>query len=330
MPLEVTDLVKHFPIKSGIVVDREVARLRAVDGVSFTLNEGETLGLVGESGCGKSTLCRAILQLTEPTSGSVRFAGEELVGRSRRDLRPLRREMQMVFQDPFASLNPRKRVGQIIGDPLELHGLAKGAELKRQVRELLDRVGLQPEHYNRYPHEFSGGQRQRIGIARALALRPKLIVADEPVSALDVSVQAQIINLLEELQDEFGLSYLFVAHDLGVVRHVSDRVAVMYLGKIVEISDADALYKKPIHPYTNALLSAVPIPDPKLNAARERLVLQGDVPSPIDPPPGCSFHPRCPFATDVCKTDEPALLEHAEEHAAACHHPLNVGTRVPN
>ena len=328
--LEVTDLVKHFPIKSGIVVDREVARLRAVDGVSLTLNEGETLGLVGESGCGKSTLCRAILQLTEPTSGSVRFAGEELVGRSRRDLRPLRRQMQMIFQDPFASLNPRKRVGQIIGDPLELHGLAKGAELRRRVRELLDRVGLQPEHYNRYPHEFSGGQRQRIGIARALALQPKLIVADEPVSALDVSIQAQIINLLDELQDEFGLSYLFVAHDLGVVRHVSDRVAVMYLGKIVEISDADALYKKPIHPYTNALLSAVPIPDPKLNAARERLVLEGDVPSPIDPPPGCSFHPRCPFATDVCKTDEPALLEHAEEHAAACHHPLNVGTRVPN
>ena len=328
--LEVTDLVKHFPIKSGIVVDREVARLRAVDGVSLTLNEGETLGLVGESGCGKSTLCRAILQLTEPTSGSVRFAGEELVGRSRRDLRPLRRQMQMIFQDPFASLNPRKRVGQIIGDPLELHGLAKGAELRRRVRELLDRVGLQPEHYNRYPHEFSGGQRQRIGIARALALQPKLIVADEPVSALDVSIQAQIINLLDELQDEFGLSYLFVAHDLGVVRHVSDRVAVMYLGKIVEISDADALYMKPIHPYTNALLSAVPIPDPKLNAARERLVLEGDVPSPIDPPPGCSFHPRCPFATDVCKTDEPALLEHAEEHAAACHHPLNVGTRVPN
>ena len=322
--LEVTDLVKHFPIKSGIVVDREVARLRAVDGVSFTLNEGETLGLVGESGCGKSTLCRAILQLTEPTSGSVRFAGEELVGRSRRDLRPLRREMQMVFQDPFASLNPRKRVGQIIGDPLELHGLAKGAELKRQVRELLDRVGLQPEHYNRYPHEFSGGQRQRIGIARALALQPKLIVADEPVSALDVSVQAQIINLLDELQDEFGLSYLFVAHDLGVVRHVSDRVAVMYLGKIVENSGADALYKKPIHPYTNALLSAVPIPDPKRNAARQRLVLEGDVPSPIDPPPGCSFHTRCPYATDVCTTDEPALVEHAEEHAAACHHPLNV------
>jgi oligopeptide transport system ATP-binding protein len=322
--LEVTDLVKHFPIKSGVVFDREVARVRAVDGVSLTLNEGETLGLVGESGCGKSTLCRAILQLIEPTSGSVRFAGEELVGRSRRDLRPLRRQMQMIFQDPFASLNPRKRVGQIVGDPLELHGLAKGAELKRRVQELLDRVGLQAEHYNRYPHEFSGGQRQRIGIARALALQPRLIVADEPVSALDVSVQAQIINLLDELQDEFGLSYLFVAHDLGVVRHVSDRVAVMYLGKIVENSAADALYEKPIHPYSNALLSAVPIPDPIRNAARERLVLEGDVPSPIDPPPGCSFHTRCPWSTEVCTTDEPALLERDAGHVAACHHPRNV------
>jgi oligopeptide transport system ATP-binding protein len=327
--LEVTDLVKHFPIKSGIIVDREVARVRAVDGVSFTLHEGETLGLVGESGCGKSTLCRAILQLTKPTSGSVRFAGEELVGRSRRDLRPVRRQMQMIFQDPFASLNPRKRVGQIVGDPLELHGLARGAELKRQVQSLLDRVGLQAEHYNRYPHEFSGGQRQRIGIARALALRPKLIVADEPVSALDVSVQAQIINLLEEIQDEFGLSYLFVAHDLGVVRHVSDRVAVMYLGKIVENSAAEALYTRPIHPYSNALLSAVPIPDPKRNAARERVVLEGDVPSPIDPPPGCSFHTRCQWATDVCSADEPALLEYAPGHAAACHHPRNVDEATP-
>ena len=322
--LEVTDLVKHFPIKSGIVVDREVARVRAVDGVSLTLHEGETLGLVGESGCGKSTLCRAILQLTTPTSGSVRFAGQELVGRSRRDLRSMRRQMQMIFQDPFASLNPRKRVGQIVGDPLQLHGLARGAELKRRVQELLDRVGLQAEHYNRFPHEFSGGQRQRIGIARALALRPRLIVADEPVSALDVSVQAQIINLLEEVQDEFGLSYLFVAHDLGVVRHVSDRVAVMYLGKIVENSGADELYEKPIHPYSNALLSAVPIPDPKRNAARERLVLEGDVPSPIDPPPGCHFHTRCPWATDVCTTDEPALLDHESGHAAACHHPRNI------
>ena len=319
--LEVTDLVVHFPIKSGIIVDREVARVHAVDGVSFTLHEGETLGLVGESGCGKSTLCRAILQLVQPTSGSVRFDGQELVGRSRRDLRPLRREMQMIFQDPFASLNPRKRVGQIVGDPLELHGLASGAELKRRVQELLDRVGLQAEHYNRYPHEFSGGQRQRIGIARAPALQPKLIIADEPVSALDVSVQAQIINLLEDLQDEFGLSYLFVAHDLGVVRHVSDRVAVMYLGKIVENSDSDGLYDNPLHPYTNALLSAVPVPDPRKNIARERITLEGDVPSPIDPPPGCRFHTRCGSATDVCRTEEPALTAHNDGHAVACHHP---------
>ncbi len=319
--LEVTDLVVHFPIKSGILVDREVATVHAVDGVSLTLHEGETLGLVGESGCGKSTLCRAILQLVSPTSGSVRFAGDELVGRSRRDLRPLRREMQMIFQDPFASLNPRKRVGQIIGDPIELHGLARGAELKRRVLELLERVGLQAEHYNRFPHEFSGGQRQRIGIARALALQPKLIIADEPVSALDVSVQAQIINLLEELQDEFGLSYLFVAHDLGVVRHVSDRVAVMYLGKVVETSASDALYRSPLHPYTNALLSAVPIPDPRRNSERERITLEGDVPSPIDPPPGCRFHTRCASATDVCRTEEPALAELSAGHFAACHHP---------
>ena len=319
--LEVTDLVVHFPIKSGILVDREVATVHAVDGVSLTLHEGETLGLVGESGCGKSTLCRAILQLVSPTSGSVRFAGDELVGRSRRDLRPLRRELQMIFQDPFASLNPRKRVGQIIGDPIELHGLARGAELKRRVLELLERVGLQAEHYNRFPHEFSGGQRQRIGIARALALQPKLIIADEPVSALDVSVQAQIINLLEELQDEFGLSYLFVAHDLGVVRHVSDRVAVMYLGKVVETSASDALYRNPLHPYTNALLSAVPIPDPRRNSERERITLEGDVPSPIDPPPGCRFHTRCASATDVCRTEEPALAELSPGHFAACHHP---------
>lgn len=323
--LEITDLVKHFPIKSGMVVDREVARVRAVDGVSLTLNEGETLGLVGESGCGKSTLCRAVLQLTRPSSGSVKFLGTELVGKSRSQLRPLRREMQMIFQDPFASLNPRKRVGQIVGDPLELHGVASGAKLKTRVQDLLDRVGLSPEHYNRFPHEFSGGQRQRIGIARALALQPKLIVADEPVSALDVSVQAQIINLLEDLQDEFGLSYLFVAHDLGVVRHVSDNVAVMYLGKIVENSPTEDLYRRPIHPYTNALLSAVPIPDPKRNSARERLVLEGDVPSPIDPPPGCSFHTRCPWSTDVCAHDEPALVEHTSAHVAACHHPRNVG-----
>jgi oligopeptide transport system ATP-binding protein len=319
--LEVTDLVKHFPIKSGVFIDREVARVRAVDGVSFTLHEGETLGLVGESGCGKSTVCRAILQLVTPTSGSVRFAGQEMVGRSPRELRPLRREIQMIFQDPFASLNPRKRVGQIIGDPLELHGVARGAELKRRVQELLERVGLQAEHYNRYPHEFSGGQRQRIGIARAVGLRPKLIIADEPVSALDVSVQAQIINLLDELQREFSMAYLFVAHDLGVVRHVSDRVAVMYLGKIVEEADADSLYRQPRHPYTNALLSAVPIPDPRRNAARQRITLSGDVPSPIDPPSGCRFHTRCPRADDICRNTEPALLDTGSGHAVACHRP---------
>src|ERR1700710_1483803 len=273
--LEVTDLVKHFPIRSGGVIDREVARGRAVDGVSLTLHEGETLGLVGESGCGKSTLCRALLQLTTPTSGSVRFAGQELVGRSRRDLRAMRREMQMIFQDPFASLNPRKRVGQIVGDPLDLHGLARGPELKRRVQDLLDRVGLQAEHYNRYPHEFSGGQRQRIGIARALALRPKLIVADEPVSALDVSVQAQIINLLEDVQEELGLAYVFVAHDIGVVRHVSDRVAVMYLGKIVEQGPADQVCERPQDAYTKTLLAAVPIPDPREARARRQTVGSG-------------------------------------------------------
>lgn len=322
--LEVTDLVKHFPVKSGVVIDREVARVRAVDGVSLHLDEGETLGLVGESGCGKSTLCRVILQLLTPTSGSVRFAGEELVGKSARQLRPVRRHIQMIFQDPYASLNPRKRVGQIVGDPMELHGLATGGDVKRRVQELLDRVGLRPEHYNRYPHEFSGGQRQRIGIARALALQPRLIIADEPVSALDVSVQAQIVNLLKDLQDEFRLSYLFVAHDLGVVRHVSDRVAVMYLGKIVETATADGLYRAPVHPYSTALLSAVPIPDPRRNAARERIVLEGDVPSPSDPPPGCHFHTRCPYATAECRVDEPALVDHRPAHLAACHHPRNV------
>lgn len=322
--LEVTDLVKHFPIKAGAFIEREVARVRAVDGVSLTLHEGETLGLVGESGCGKSTLCRLILQLMAPTSGSVRFQGQELVGRSRRDLRPIRRDIQMVFQDPYASLNPRKRIGQIVGDPIELHGLASGGEVKRQVQDLLDRVGLQAEHYNRFPHEFSGGQRQRIGIARALALRPKLIIADEPVSALDVSVQAQIINLFEDLQQEFGLSYLFVAHDLGVVRHVSDRVAVMYLGKIVETAAANELYDKPFHPYSNALLSAVPIPDPRRNAARERVILEGDVPSPIDPPSGCRFHTRCRWATEVCSAEEPDMVEREQAHLAACHHPRNM------
>jgi oligopeptide transport system ATP-binding protein len=326
--LEVQHLVKHFPIKSGIVFDREVASVKAVDDVSLTLHEGETLGLVGESGCGKSTLCRTMIQLLEPTSGSVRFRGRELVGLSRRELRPIRREIQMIFQDPYASLNPRKRVGQIIGDPIQLHGLASGTQLRREVQELMERVGLQPEHYNRYPHEFSGGQRQRIGIARALALRPKLIIADEPVSALDVSIQAQIINLLEDLQDEFDLSFIFVAHDLGVVRHVSDRIAVMYLGKIVERSPAAVLYERPIHPYSVALLSAVPIPDPRANAERQPMVLEGDVPSPVDPPPACHFHTRCPWATEICSQDEPPLAEYESGQAAACHHPRNVDSRM--
>jgi oligopeptide transport system ATP-binding protein len=322
--LEVANLVKHFPVKSGLLFDHEVAQVRAVDDVSLSVNRGETLGLVGESGCGKSTLCRTVMQLLTPTSGSVRFEGREIGGASRKQMLPLRREMQMIFQDPFASLNPRKRVGQIVGDPLRLNKLASGAVLKRHVQELLDRVGLSSEHYNRYPHEFSGGQRQRIGIARALALRPKLIVADEPVSALDVSIQAQIINLLDDLQEEFRLTYVFVAHDLGVVRQVSDRIAVMYLGKIVETAPADRLYTQPVHPYTAALLSAVPIPDPRENRAREQQVLEGDVPSPIEPPPACRFHTRCPRATEVCSTLEPEMKGHGGGRVAACHHPLNV------
>jgi oligopeptide transport system ATP-binding protein len=271
--LEATDLVKHFPIKAGLVVDREVGQVRAVDGVSLTVRRGETLGLVGESGSGKSTLCRTILQLLEPTSGSVRFEGREIAGLSRRQMRPLRREMQMVFQDPYASLNPRKRVGQIVGEQLKIQGVAKGSELRRGVQELLERVGLSPEHYDRFPHEFSGGQRQRIGIARALALRPKLIVADEPVSALDVSIQAQIVNLLDDLQDELGLTYLFVAHDIGVVRHISDRIAVMNDGKIVEQGSADQVCERPRDDYTKKLLAAVPIPDPRESRERRQASL---------------------------------------------------------
>jgi oligopeptide transport system ATP-binding protein len=266
--LEVVDLVKHFPIKSGVLIDREVDQVRAVDGISFTVNRGETLGLVGESGSGKSTACRAVLQLTKPTSGSVRFEGQEIAGLGRRQMRPLRREMQMIFQDPYASLNPRKRVGQIVGDPLRLQGVARGADLRRQVQELLERVGLSSEHFNRFPHEFSGGQRQRIGIARALALKPKLVICDEPVSALDVSIQAQIVNLLDDLQDELGLAYLFVAHDIGVVRHISDRIAVMHDGRIVEQGSADQVCEQPKDDYTKQLLAAVPIPDPKENRDR--------------------------------------------------------------
>ncbi len=273
--LEVTDLVKHFPVKRGILIDREVDQVKAVDGISFSIPRGETLGLVGESGSGKSTACRAVLQLIKPTSGSVRFEGREIAGLSRRQMRPLRRQMQMIFQDPYASLNPRKRVGQIVGDPLRLQGVASGAEMRRRVHELLERVGLSPEHYNRFPHEFSGGQRQRIGIARALALQPKLVIADEPVSALDVSIQAQIVNLLDDLQDEFGLTYLFVAHDIGVVRHISDRIAVMHNGKIVEQGTADQVCEHPTDAYTKKLLSAVPIPDPRESRARRERAAAG-------------------------------------------------------
>ena len=319
--VEVEHVKQHFPIKRGVLIDRTVGHVHAVDDVTFELHEGETLGLVGESGCGKTTLARTIMRLLEPTDGVIRFRGRDISRASQRALRPVRREMQLVFQDPFASLNPRKRVGQIIGAPLRLHGRE---EVGDRVRELLDRVGLAPEHANRFPHEFSGGQRQRIGVARALALEPKLILLDEPVSALDVSIQAQIINLLDDLQDELGLTYLFVAHDLSVVRHVSDRIAVMYLGKIVELARAEELYVRPVMPYTAALLAAVPIPDPKENRARERIVLEGEPPNPIDPPPGCRFHPRCPRATSICSEVEPPLTEYDNGHLAACHHPLNV------
>jgi oligopeptide/dipeptide ABC transporter ATP-binding protein len=321
--LEVDHLKLHFPVKQGVFFDREVARVHAVDDVTFRLSEGETCGLVGESGCGKTTLSRALLRLLDPTDGAIRFRGQDITTASRKEMQPLRKQMQMVFQDPFASLNPRKRIGQIIGMPLRLHGVS-GDQVEQRVRELLDRVGLHPEHLNRFPHEFSGGQRQRIGVARALALEPKLIILDEPVSALDVSVQAQIINLLDDLQDAFGLTYLFVAHDLSVVRHVSDRIAVMYLGKLMEVSPAEELYTKPIHPYTVALLAAVPIPDPRENRARERIVVAGEPPNPIDPPSGCVFHPRCRHATDICRTVEPPLAEYANGHLAACHHPQHV------
>jgi oligopeptide/dipeptide ABC transporter ATP-binding protein len=321
--LEVEHLQLYFPIKRGVIVDRTVGNVHAVDDVSLTLDEGETLGIVGESGCGKTTLSRSIVRLLEPTGGTIRFRGRDVTKAGRRELQPVRRELQMVFQDPQASLNPRKRVGQIVGAPLQLHGVP-AKEIDRRVRELLARVGLNPEHVNRFPHEFSGGQRQRIGIARALAVEPKLIMLDEPVSALDVSIQAQVINLLDDLQDDFGLAYVFVAHDLSVVRHVSDRIAVMYLGKIVESSPSEELYTKPIHPYTVGLLGAIPIPDPRQNRARRRLVVGGEPPNPIDPPSGCRFRTRCPRATEVCAQIEPQLTEYANGHVAACHHPLNV------
>jgi oligopeptide transport system ATP-binding protein len=325
--LQVRHVKKYFPIRKG-VLQREVARVHAVDDVSFAVRMGETLGLVGESGCGKSTLGRTLVRLLEPTAGEIIFEGTPIEHLGTRRLRPLRREMQMVFQDPYASLNPRKRVGTIVSDPMRIHNLGSRAEQKVRVGEILETVGLSPEHYNRFPHEFSGGQRQRIGIARALALRPKLIIADEPVSALDVSIQSQMLNLLEDLQNDFQLTYIFIAHDLGVVRQVSDRIAVMYLGKIVELSPAEELYTRPIMPYTEALLSAVPIPDPDLAEKRERIVLQGDVPSPINPPSGCRFHPRCRYATEVCREIEPPLVDYGRGHLAACHHPLNVDKDV--
>jgi oligopeptide transport system ATP-binding protein len=314
--LEVRDLVKHFPIRRGLL-GRATGQVRAVDGVSFDVGRGEVLGLVGESGCGKTTTGRCILRLIEPTSGTVRFDGQDITQLSRRDLRPLRRQMQVIFQDPYSSLNPRLTVGSMLGEALAIHGLARGAQARTRVGELLELVGLSPDHARRYPHEFSGGQRQRIGVARALAVEPRLIVADEPVSALDVSIQAQIVNLLQELQRKMGLTYLFVAHDLSVVEHISDRVAVMVLGRIVELAEAEALYRAPRHPYTRSLLSAIPVPDPERR--RSRIVLKGDVPSPAHPPAGCTFHPRCPIARERCSSEEPALREVAPGHASACH-----------
>lgn len=315
--LEVRNLVKHFPIRQGIIFSKQVGAVQAVDDISFTVRKGETLGLVGESGCGKTTTGRLILRLIEPTSGDIIFDGKNIPQLPKDEMRELRKEMQIIFQDPYGSLNPRMTVGDIIGEPLHIHKLARGAEREKRVRELLEVVGLSAFHARRFPHEFSGGQRQRIGIARALAVRPKLIICDEPVSALDVSIQAQVINLLQDLQRDFDLTYIFIAHDLSVVKHISDRVAVMYLGKIVELTGKTELYQNPKHPYTQALLSAIPEADPTIK--KERIILKGDVPSPINPPKGCRFHTRCPKVMDICRTQEPPLVDTGGGHMVACH-----------
>src|SRR3954465_15244412 len=329
--LRVEDLYKHFPVQSTSLFRRSTDAVHAVDGVSLEIRRGETLGLVGETGCGKSTLARCIMRLYEVTEGTVEFEGRDITNLSTRQMRPVRRDMQMIFQDPYGSLNPRRRVGSIIGDPFSIHNVADGKERKRRVQEVMELVGLNPEHYNRFPAEFSGGQRQRIGVARALALRPKLIVCDEPVSALDVSIQAQIINLLADLQEELGLTYIFIAHDLSVVRHVSNRVAVMYLGKVAELGEVEGVYQHARHPYTNALLSAVPIPDPATAEDRQRIILVGDVPSPIAPPSGCRFHPRCPKPGKTWVPTDPALaprLDAPPVHVAACHYPVPDGESI--